>query len=149
MAAGYGVDVFDLDDLATRDAVLADPALFAAAPAPVCVDEYHRAKPMLDAIKAELNVDLRPGRFVLTGSTRYDAPPLAAQALTGRLHLMTILPLSQGELAGVRANLVERMFDEPAAAVTHPAGPATKRDDCAIRSRAYVVRPVSGGASAP
>jgi uncharacterized protein len=129
IAAEYGVDVFDLDDLATRDAVLADPALFAAAPAPVCIDEYQRATPVLDAIKAELNVDLRPGRFVLTGSTRYDALPLAAQALTGRLHLMTILPLSQGELAGVRANLVERMFDEPAAVVTHPAGLPTKRDD--------------------
>jgi hypothetical protein len=36
---------------------------------------------------------------VITGSTRHDALPQAAQALTGRLHLMTIYPLSQGEIS--------------------------------------------------
>jgi hypothetical protein len=36
-----------------------------------------------DAIKAELNRDTRPGRFVLTGSTRYTVLPQAAQSLTG------------------------------------------------------------------
>jgi hypothetical protein len=35
------------------------------------IDEYQHAPAILDAIKAELNRELRPGRFVLTGSTRY------------------------------------------------------------------------------
>jgi predicted AAA+ superfamily ATPase len=37
----------------------------------------------------------RPGRFLLTGSTRYGALPEAAQALTGRLHLVTVRPFSR------------------------------------------------------
>ena len=88
------VGLFDLDDLATRDAASADPTLFVSGPAPVCIDEYQKATPLLDAIKAALNVDLRPGRFLITGSTRHDALPAAAQALTGRMHAMTVYLLS-------------------------------------------------------
>src|SRR5450830_913290 len=106
LASTHAVEVLDLDDLATRDAVLADPALFVSGPEPVCIDEYQKAPVVLDAIKAELNAGLRPGRFLITGSTRHDALPAAAEALTGRLHIVTIYPLSQGELAGVRENLV-------------------------------------------
>ncbi len=47
---------------------------------------------VLDAIKARLNRSTEPGAFLLTGSTRYNALPLAAQSLTGRLHVLTILP---------------------------------------------------------
>jgi predicted AAA+ superfamily ATPase len=56
---------------------------------------------LLDAIKAELNRDGAPGRFVLTGSPRYATLPVVAQALTGRAHQIDVLPLSQGEIAGV------------------------------------------------
>lgn len=137
LASRYGVEVVDLDDLATRGAVAADPATFVSGPAPVCVDEYQHAPEILDAIKAELNRDGSPGRFVITGSTRHDALPQAAQALTGRLHLMTVYPFSQGEIAGVEENFVEALFLEPGAIVT--AAPSTT-------SRAeYVSRVVAGG----
>lgn len=101
VAAAHQVRVLDLDDLATRDAAAADPALFVAGPSPVCLDEYQHAPAVLDAVKAELNRDGRPGRFLLTGSTRHAALPTVAQALTGRLHRIPVLPLSQGEIAGV------------------------------------------------
>src|SRR5262245_22017951 len=87
--------VHDLDDLPTRDAALADPSLFVSGPAPVCIDEYQHVPTVLDAIKAQLNTDLRPGRYVLAGSTRFDSLPRAAQSLTGRLHRSTLWPLSQ------------------------------------------------------
>lgn len=89
-----GVSVVDLDDLATRDAVSADPALFMSGPAPICLDEYQKAPIVLDAIKSELNRNASPGRFVLAGSTRHDALPKAAQSLTGRLNRMTVFPLT-------------------------------------------------------
>lgn len=127
LAAARGVRVLDLDDLATRDAVAADPALFVAGPEPVCIDEFQHVPAVLDAIKAELNRDLRPGRFLLTGSTRYDALPAAAQALTGRMHIVTVYPLSQGEIAGVRENLVEMMFDDPARVVARAPSSETTR----------------------
>ena len=90
VAAERGARMIDLDDVATCDAVAADPATFVAGDRTVCIDEYQKAPVVLDAIKAELNRGSRPGRFVLTGSTRHDALPAAAQALTGRLSRLPI-----------------------------------------------------------
>jgi predicted AAA+ superfamily ATPase len=107
--------VLDLDDLETRRAVHADPGLFVSAdrPRPVCVDEFQHELGVLDAIKAELNRDLRPGRYLLTGSTRYSTLPGASQSLTGRAHVMTMWPLSQGELAGRRERALELLMADP------------------------------------
>lgn len=79
IAAETGSSVLDLDDLATRDAVAADPALFVRDDNPVLIDEYQKAPLVLDAIKAELNANGAPGRFLLAGSTRYETLPVAAQ----------------------------------------------------------------------
>ena len=140
LAAAHNTDVIDLDDLETRDAVAADPAVFVSGPAPVCIDEYQHVPLVLDAIKAELNRNSAPGRFVITGSTRHDALPPAAQALTGRLHLMTIYPLSQGEISRVHERFIWTLFDEPAAIVT--AKPSTT-------SRAEYIARVTGGGFPP
>lgn len=110
LAAEIGARLFDLDDVATRDAAASDPATFVGGPDPVCIDEYQHVPPVLDAIKAELNRDGRPGRFILTGSARHESPPAAAQALTGRLHRLPVHPLSQGEIATVEWNLVGRLL---------------------------------------
>lgn len=137
IAHDHGVEVIDLDDPATRDAARADPSLFVGGPRPVCVDEYQHVPEILDAIKAELNVDGRPGRFLMTGSTRHDALPLAAQALTGRLHVIEVLPLSQGELAGTSEVAVETLLHDPARLVTASTA-GTSRED-------YVHRVCAGG----
>lgn len=126
LASSLRAQVLDLDDLAVRDAAAADPGSFVAGAAPVCIDEYQHVPGILDAIKAELNRDPRPGRFVLTGSTRYDALPLAAQSLTGRLHLLPVWPLSQGEIAGTQENLLEALFADPSAVVTPSLSTTTK-----------------------
>jgi predicted AAA+ superfamily ATPase len=138
IAAATGAVLLDLDDPATRDAVAADPAAFIGGDEPVCVDEYQKAPVVLDAIKAELNRDGRPGRFVLTGSTRHDSLPGAAQALTGRLLRLRVYPLSQGELAGVHEDLLQRLFNDPGAAVAaHPTSSTARAN--------YVERAVAGG----
>lgn len=90
--------ILDLDDPATRDAAARDPRTFVAGDEPVCIDEYQKVPALLDAIKAELNQRSTPGRFVLTGSTRDDALPSAAQAPTGRLSRIRGYPFSQGEI---------------------------------------------------
>ena len=83
LARRHGRRVIDLDDPGVRAAAADDPGLFATGPAPVFVDEYQHVPEVLDSIKAELNRDGSPGRFVLAGSTRFEALPLAAQSLTG------------------------------------------------------------------
>lgn len=137
IAADAGATVIDLDDLATRDAVLADPALFVAGAAPVCVDEYQKAPLVLDAIKAELNKDTRPGRFVLAGSTRYETLSEAAQSLTGRLSRVPIQPFTQAEIDGPRSTFLQRLFDDPRSLVTATTS-STTRDE-------YIQRIVRGG----
>ena len=72
------------------------------------------------AVKAELNNDLRPGRFVLAGSTRSTAVPEVAEYLAGRVSFLAVLPLSQGEIEGARENFVETlMLGEPRSLVTN------------------------------
>jgi len=127
-ARAHGVQVLDLDDLATRQAVEADPAFFVTAPEPVCIDEFQHVLPVLDAIKAELNRDLRPGRYLLTGSTRYATLPAASQSLTGRAHVMTVWPLSQGELHSTRETFLEGLVTDPARLVAGTPSMTTRGD---------------------
>jgi uncharacterized protein len=129
--------VLDLDDPATRAAVEADPVTFVSGPGPVFIDEYQHVPMILDAIKAELNRDGSPGRFVISGSTRHDALPRAAQALTGRLHLMDILPLAQGEIDGTPDTLVARLFAAPASTVDARPSTTTREQ--------YIARVTDGG----
>lgn len=75
LAGELAATVVDLDEPAVRQAVSGDPTLYATAPAPVLIDEFQHVPSVLDAIKAELNRDLRPGRYVLTGSTSYTTLP--------------------------------------------------------------------------
>lgn len=137
VAAPLGQRRLDFDDPEIRSAAAADPVLFASGPSPVCIDEYQHVPAILDAIKAELNRDLRPGRFVLTGSTTYGSLPLAAQSLTGRLHRVVVWPLSQGEIDGVHETFVEQLMENPTQLVTTAAS-TTSRDE-------YVERVVRGG----
>ncbi|MGA2970946.1 MAG: AAA family ATPase, partial [Acidimicrobiales bacterium] len=53
LANNLGVQVLDLDDLATRNAVKADPDLAVIGSGPVCIDEYQKVPAVLNVIKAE------------------------------------------------------------------------------------------------
>lgn len=114
-----------------------DPATFISGIGPVCIDEYQHVPLVLDAIKAELNRDGRPGRYLLTGSARHESLPGVAQALTGRLHRLPVYPLSQGEIAGIEENFLERMF----AGEVESLGGKTS----ATSREGYIERVVAGG----
>ncbi len=130
--------ILDLDDVATLEAVATDPAAMVEGPGPVCVDEYQRAPIVLDAIKAERNRTSRPGQFVLTSSARHQSLPTAAQALTGRLHHMSVPPVAQSEIEGVNASPLSHIFDGSAADTIGGRPLPTTRPD-------YIERVVRGG----
>ncbi|MFC7546223.1 ATP-binding protein [Plantactinospora sp. GCM10030261] len=133
LAGSLGRVVIDCDDPATRAAVRNDPGRFVAGPDPVLIDEYQHVPELLDAIKAELNQDLRPGRYVLAGSTRYSTLPQAGQTLTGRVDILDVLPLAQTEIDGSAGDpLVHHLLDgaDPVDAMTRSM---TTRDEYARR----------------
>lgn len=138
LASTSDVEVIDLDDPATTEAVAADPALFASGRAPVCVDEYQHVPELLGAIKSELNRGLRPGRFVLAGSTRSDAVPDLARYLAGRVHLLSVLPFSQGEIDATREDLLEVLAGGDLTQLATPIASTTPREE-------YIRRVVRGG----
>ena len=137
VTTAQGGHLIDLDEPATRDAVVADPALAVSGGGPVCLDEYQKAPEVLEAIKAELNKHTAPGRFVLTGSTRHDSLPSAAQSLTGRMTSLTVFPLSQGEQSGVHENFLEVAMEDASSVITGNLATATRLD--------YIARICRGG----
>ena len=118
--------MLDFDDPTVRAAAADDPGLFVVGRRPVFIDEYQHVPEVLDSIKAELNRDGSAGQFVITGSTRFESLPLAAQSLTGRLHRIEIHPLSQGEIGERRENLLETLFADASTVVTPQASTTTR-----------------------
>ncbi len=98
VAAGGGTWL-DLDDAATLDAARTDPVGFVTGRTGlVGIDEAQRVPELLLAIKAEVDRDRRPGRFLLTGSTRLLGAPHLADSLAGRMEVLTLWPFTQSEL---------------------------------------------------
>lgn len=136
-----GRPLIDLDDPETRALVSGGPSFAVAGAGPVLIDEYQHVPDVLDAIKAELNRDMRPGRFILTGSTSYTTIPRAAQTLAGRAHVITVWPLSQGEIGDRRESFVERLLVDPGQVVE--AAPSS------IDRLGYAERVLAGGFPIP
>ncbi|GAB2659212.1 ATP-binding protein [Kribbella swartbergensis] len=109
------VDFVTLDDEANRLAARQDPRSFVQRPTDTFVIDEAQLEPNLfRAIKAEVDRDRRPGRFLLTGSSRLLSAPNMAASLVGRVETIELWPFSQGELAGVTEHFVDLVFDDPA-----------------------------------
>lgn len=91
-----------LDDDDARDAAVADPAGFVARAGDrtIIVDEIQRLPELTLAVKASIDRDRRPGRFILTGSASLLRVRGLADSLAGRVGRLTLYGLSQGELRG-------------------------------------------------
>lgn len=79
---------------------------------PLIIDEVQLAPPLFRALKAAVDRDRRPGRFVLTGSTRLLSAEGFADAFVGRLEVVDLWPLSQGEIDGQPDGFVNWAFSD-------------------------------------
>ena len=113
IARQHGATVINLDLPDVRDLVSADPQRAIRQGGTVFIDEYQRYPELLDIIKVEVDAEFRPGKFVLTGSTSFDALPSSTQTLTGRIHFVSIWPFSQGELTATRETFLDIAVTEP------------------------------------
>ncbi len=89
---------FSLDHGPYLNAAKSDPTGFVAAlPRRVTIDEIQRAPELLPAIKLSVDMDRRPGRFVLTGSANPLLLPSVTESLAGRMEVARLMPLSEAE----------------------------------------------------
>lgn len=99
-----------LDDTTQRQAALVDPHAFVGRRGLLVIDEVQRVPDLLPAIKAEVDHDRRPGRFLLTGSTRLLSTPEMSASLAGRVEIIDLWPLSQGEIRGQPESFVDALL---------------------------------------
>ena len=69
----------------------------AALPAGVTLEEVQRTPGLLLAIKASVDSDRRPGRFLLTGSANLLRLPKVGDSLAGRIEFVQLHPLTESE----------------------------------------------------
>lgn len=102
LAEDIGAPVLTMDDADVKQAATLDPTAFidSLGPGTTVIDEVQRAPGLILPIKASVDRDRRPGRFLLTGSTALLRVPDAEDSLAGRAETIRLHPLSQGELAG-------------------------------------------------
>ena len=112
-AARGGRRYLTLDDRVVLAAAKNDPTGFIAAlQGPVALDEIQRAPELFLDIKAAVDRDRTPGRFLLTGSANVLLLPALADSLAGRMETLALRPLSGAEMAGDAAvNRVDALFD--------------------------------------
>ena len=75
------------------------------------IDEAQRVRKLFLAIKEDVDQNRTPGRYLLTGSANILTIPKVADALAGRMELLTLWPLSITELKEGGENILDAFFD--------------------------------------
>ena len=102
-----------LDDVGQLRAAQEDPVRFVDQFQNGClgIDEIQRAPELVLALKASVDRDRRPGRFLLTGSANLLRLPVIEDSLAGRAESVDLFGFSQGERAGFKEHFLERAFE--------------------------------------
>lgn len=111
LARELGAHYVTLDDATALSAASSDPLGFLKGLGAVAaIDEVQKVPALFPAIKALVDADRRPGRFLLTGSANVLVLPKVSESLAGRMEIISLAPLSQGELAGGREHFIDTVF---------------------------------------
>lgn len=102
-----------LDDETTRAVASEAPEslIEQAGDGALVIDELQRAPELLLTIKASIDRDRRPGRFVLTGSSNLLRLSRTPDSLAGRAVTVGLRGFSQGEWSGRNDDIVSRIVD--------------------------------------
>lgn len=102
-----------LDDVAVREFAAADPVGFVSQypDGLLVIDEVQRAPELVIALKAAVDRDRRPGRFLVTGSANLLDLAATHESLAGRAENLVLHSFSQGELESHRGTFIDVAFD--------------------------------------
>ncbi|MBP7075245.1 MAG: ATP-binding protein [Rhabdochlamydiaceae bacterium] len=98
------------DDIALASAERDPSGWLASLPKPVIIDEVQRALGIFLAMKLDIYKNKAPGRYLLTGSSNPFLSSDLADSLAGRMGVLNLFPLSQGELAGKEETFINKIF---------------------------------------
>ncbi len=109
---GHQATYLTMDNITTLVAVQQDPVGFleGLGEQNVILDEIQRVPELFLPLKAAVDRDRRPGRFLLTGSANALLLPRLADTLVGRMEVITLWPLAQCEIDATRGNWIDRLF---------------------------------------
>lgn len=100
------------DDTTLLRAAQRDPTGFVQGlPSRVTLDEVQRIPELLPALKAIVDADRQPGRFILTGSANLLLLPGVQESLAGRVEVAYLQPLSEQEKHHTSNSLLERFIN--------------------------------------
>jgi predicted AAA+ superfamily ATPase len=107
-----GYHYITLDDDNQLQAAKYDPVGFVQGlPEKVILDEIQRAPELFTSIKASVDQNRMPGRFILTGSANVLLLPQLADSLAGRMEIIHLRPLAGSEIANQKPNLIKQLFN--------------------------------------
>ena len=87
-----------LDSPHERQLAASDPAaFFAAHPPPLILDEVQNVPELMVLLRAKIDEDRRPGRWILTGSQTFPLMKGIMESLAGRAAILELDPLSTSE----------------------------------------------------
>jgi hypothetical protein len=89
---------------APRHVAADDPTGFVGPDSMMVIDEIQLAPELLTAIKVTVDLDPRPGQFLLTGSSRILAMRTLPYALPGRMEVIDLWPFSASLLIVLQIN---------------------------------------------
>ncbi len=101
------------DDLALHTAAKLDPTGFVQGlPEFVTLDEVQRVPELIVAIKAEVDRNRAPGRFLLTGSANLLLLPKVKESLAGRVEIFYLHPLTEAEKNHCQPDFLSRLLSQ-------------------------------------
>src|ERR1700679_3049490 len=103
-------DYVTLDEDTVLEAAHSDPAGFVRGFDRVAIDEVQRAPELLRAIKQTVDIDRRPGRFLLPRSANILTLPQVSESLAGRMEIVSLMPLSRSEIKGQKPTFLNQAF---------------------------------------
>jgi len=112
-AARHSASVVRLDTPAQAAVFRADPdAALRRFAEPILLDEWQEVPDVLAAVKRAVDIDSRPGRFILTGSVRAEAEANTWPG-TGRVVRVSVFPMTVRESRGLGLGkgFIERLHD--------------------------------------
>lgn len=118
----YQARYLSFDDPSMLAAAKNDPVSFInGIGEPVILDEIQKADELFPVIKLAVDSNRIPGKFLLTGSTNILLLPTLSESLAGRMQILTLYPLSQGELHQRKEKFIDHLFDRNYKFPTQPS----------------------------